>query len=123
VGVQPGSDRADENHGAHARGLGGLAQDSWTVHVHLEKRLRPVAPYRDQADHVLDSLCGLRDGSRVQRVTHHDLGAADLESGGLHRVADQHPQLVPGVDQLMGDAAPEEAGRTEQQDPRHGCEC
>jgi hypothetical protein len=33
-----------------------------------------------------------------------------LKAGGLHRVANQHPQLVPAVDQLVGDAAAEKAG-------------
>jgi len=81
-----------------------------------------VAADRDQADQVLDSLGRLRDRGGIEGVPNDDLGPANLEGRGLHRIADEHAQLVAAVDQLVRDATAEEAGRTQQQNPGHGSE-
>ena len=69
---------------------------------------------------MLDPLSRLGDRRRIERVADDDLGAADLERRRLHRVADQDAQLVADIEDLVRHAAANEAGRAQEQDPRHG---
>jgi len=48
------------------------------------------------------------------RVAVDELGASSLEGRGLNRVTHEHPQLVPGVEQLVRYSTAEEAGRAQQ---------
>ena len=84
------------------------------------ERLRLIATHGDEADDVLHPLGGLSDRDGVQRIARNHLRAADLESRRLHRVADEHPELVTAVDQLVRDAATKESGRAQQKNPGHG---
>ena len=122
VGVELGADRADENHRAHAGGLGRPAKDPRPIHVDREVGLRPVAPDGDEADDVLGALGRLSHGRGVERVAHDHLGASNFERGRGHRITHEHAKLVPAVEDLVRHAAADEACRAEQKDSCHGSE-
>jgi len=69
---------------------------------------------------VLHALGRLSDSGGVQRVARNHLRPSDLESGRLHRIADEDPKLMAAVDQLVRDATTEESGRAQQKNPGHG---
>jgi hypothetical protein len=62
----------------------------------------------------------LGHGRGVERVSDDELGASSFESRRLHRIANEHPELVTGVEQLVRYSTAEEAGRAQQQNPGHG---
>ena len=72
---------------------------------------------------MLHALRRLGDRGRVERVADHDLGATHLEGGRLHGVADQHPELMPAVEDLVSHAATDEPGRAEEEDSCHRATC
>jgi hypothetical protein len=63
---------------------------------------------------VLRALGRLGHGRGVERVSDDELGASSFESRRLHRIAYEHPELVPGVEQLVRYSTAEEAGRAQQ---------
>jgi len=64
----------------------------------------------------------LADSRWIQGIADQDLRPSSLEGGRLHRIADENPELMPAVDQLVGDSTAEKAGRSKQENSGHGSE-
>jgi hypothetical protein len=71
---------------------------------------------------VFGALGCLTDGRGVQGVADQDLRPSGFERCRLHRIAHEDPELMPAVDQLVGDSTAEKAGRSKQENPGHGSE-